>query len=81
MMWWNDGMSSGSWIAMTLIMIAFWALLIAGLMAIFRGAGEASPATQAHGRAPQEILDERFARGEIDADEYLARQDALRANH
>jgi putative membrane protein len=28
--------------------------------------------------SPLDLLDERFARGEIDADEYRQRQDALR---
>ena len=31
-------------------------------------------------RSPMEILDERFARGEIDEDEYHTRQAVLRAN-
>jgi uncharacterized membrane protein len=30
-------------------------------------------------RDPKEILEERFARGEIDVDEYRARMDILRA--
>lgn len=33
MMWWDDGMGWGGWTAMTLVMLAFWALVILGLIA------------------------------------------------
>jgi putative membrane protein len=80
MMWWNDGMGVAGWIAMTLMMVAFWGLVVFAIIAIFRGFGVGGQTPVArHDRDPQEILDERFARGEIDVDEYRARQDALRA--
>ncbi len=48
-------------------------------MAIFRGTSrDTGRAERATHRDPMEILDERFARGEIDADEYRARQEVLR---
>lgn len=80
MMWWNDGLGWGGWIVMTLFMVAFWGLVIFGIVAVFRGlnGGGQSPAPR-HERGPQQILDERFARGEIDADEYRARQQVLRS--
>jgi putative membrane protein len=79
MMWWDDGMGGGGWVVMTLIMVAFWALVILAVVALFRGIGRdgQSPAPPA-ARDPQQILDERFARGEISADEYHARQQVLR---
>ena len=81
MMWWNDGMGWGGWILMGLAMVAFWSLVVIGLIALFRGYPE-NRANQSDGdRSPRQILDERFARGEIDRDEYEARQDALRAVH
>jgi putative membrane protein len=81
MMWWNGGMGLGGWIVMTLFMVAFWALVIVGIVAIFRGVRDDRPSGAAVQRDPMQILDERFARGEIDAEEYRARQDVLRAAH
>jgi len=79
---WNNGMGWGGWIVMTLIMVTFWSLLVFGVVAIFRGDRDTRSATkQPQGRDPMQILDERFARGEIDVDEYHARQGVLRAVH
>jgi putative membrane protein len=77
MMWWHDGMGWGDWVVMTLTMAAFWALVVFALIAIFRSGREAR---SDHEPGPERILDERFARGEIDVDEYHARQDVLRAS-
>ena len=77
--WYSDGTGWGSWIIMTLAMVAFWALVIFAVIAIFRG-NQGSDASVPDHRDPREILDERFARGEIDADEYHARSDVLRAS-
>jgi putative membrane protein len=79
MMWWHNGMGWGGWFVMTLAMVLFWALVVFGIVAIFRGAREERSDTPAHERDPLRILDERFARGEIDEDEYHARQDILRS--
>jgi len=77
--WYDDGMGWGGWIAMTLMMVAFWGLVIVAVLAIFRGASKAGgPVDPAASRDPMRILDERFARGEIDAEEYHARQAILR---
>ena len=79
-MWWNDGMGWGGWTAMIVVMLAFWALVIFGLMAAFGRPGEGKQQTRAPGPDPQDILRERFARGEIEADEFHARQKALRTH-
>lgn len=81
MMWWHDGIGWGDWIVMTLTMLAFWSLVVFGVMAIFRGDGDARTSQALRERDPMQILDERFARGDIGLDEYHARQDALRAAH
>lgn len=78
MMSWSNGMGWGGWVMMTLIMVGFWSIVVVGLVAIFRGTRDTGPAITTSGRTPMEILDERFARGEIEADEYHARQDVLR---
>lgn len=79
MMWWHNGMGWGGWIVMTLTMLAFWSLVVFGVIAIFRGDRETRTSQGRSERDPMQILDERFARGDIDLDEYHARQEALRA--
>ena len=79
-MWgWSDNtMGGGGWVVMVLGMVIFWSLLIFVVAAIFRGTRNDGVAMGTPGRDPMEILDERFARGEIDAEEYHTRRDALR---
>lgn len=72
--WYDDGVGWGGWVVMMLSMVAFWGLVVFAVLALFR----TGPAGRSGRRDPMEILDERFARGEIDADDYHARQDALR---
>ena len=81
MMWWSDGLGWGGWIVMTLSMVAFWSLVVFGVIALFRGSPEDRSVRPPRERDAQQILDERFARGEIDRDEYEARLAALRAAH
>lgn len=80
--WYQDGMGWGGWIVMSLVMVAFWALVVFAVVAIFRGtsgtSGNTRPADRSTNRDPMQILEERFARGEIDAEEYHARADVLR---
>ena len=77
--WYNDGTGWGGWIAMSLMMVAFWGLVIYAVVAIFRSTTNAAgPADPAAHRDPMNTLDERFARGEIDAEEYHSRQAILR---
>ncbi|MCY7326642.1 MAG: SHOCT domain-containing protein [Microbacteriaceae bacterium] len=78
--WYNDGIGWGGWIAMTVMMVAVWGLVIFAVVAIFRSTSIRStgPAETAAPRDPMRTLDERFARGEIDAEEYHSRQAILR---
>ncbi len=80
MMWWQDGMGGSGWIVMTLTMLAFWSLVVFAVIAIFRSDRDARDELAPRERDPERILDERFARGEIDVDEYHARQTALRVS-
>jgi putative membrane protein len=78
-MMWNYGMGWGGWLLMALTTVGFWALVVFAIVALFRGAREvttSSPRDSA--RSAEQILDERFARGEINAEEYQARQQVLR---
>lgn len=60
--------------AMTIGMIAFWVLIVAMAYFLFRWATERPDA-----RPPTaiELLEQRFARGEISADEYRERRAVL----
>jgi putative membrane protein len=77
--WYHDGVGWGGWILMTLAMVAFWALVVFAVLALFRGDQSSHEPTAEH-RDPMEILEERFARGEINEDEYHARHSVLRAS-
>lgn len=78
MMGWYGGMGLGAW----LFMGTFWVLLLAlivWLVVRLLPSGDRStppPAAQ----SPEDILDARFARGEIDAETYAAARAALQTN-
>lgn len=77
--WYDDGMSGGGWVVMILAMAVFWTLVVVAVMALFRSTRNTGTVPHAVGRQdPVAILEERFARGEIDAEEYHARQAVLR---
>lgn len=77
--WYYGNTGGGGWWVMAIGMVAFWALVIFAVVAIFRRLGRSQePDQEARGTDPLRILDERFARGEMDLDEYHARQDVLR---
>jgi putative membrane protein len=76
--WYQDGVGWGGWLVMTIAMIAFWALVVLAVVALFRGSTNGRDSTSDHD--PMDILDQRFARGEIDEDEYHARAAVLRTS-
>ena len=81
-MWWNggSGVGWGGWLLMTLTMVAFWGLLVVAAVAAWRagdrGAGRGGRAP-APPNTPEQVLAERFARGEIDEEEYRRRREVL----
>jgi putative membrane protein len=78
---WHDGWGPGAWIAMAFVMLVFWTIVVGAIIALVR-----SGHLHDHDHGPsrlhdaQRILAERFARGEIDADEYKQRSDLLRSS-
>ncbi|WP_416980487.1 SHOCT domain-containing protein [Streptomyces sp. T028] len=86
MFWYDHDVSGWGWFGMSIGMVLFWALIITALVLIFRAASQphehthtpSAPSTPT-APTPQQILDERFARGEIDEEEYRRRSDALRS--
>ena len=85
MFWYGHGMSGWGWFGASLGMIVFWALIITVLVLLFRGLGRSTPggsrdvASRTTSSA-EELLAERFARGEIDEDEYQRRLRVLRSS-
>ena len=85
MMYWNDGgdWGWGGWLVMVLMMLAFWGLIAAVAIALIRGGlwrqPPPAPPSAESGDTAARILDERFARGDIDADEYRTRREVLQS--
>ncbi len=77
----HEGMWHGGWGGMILgplMMIIFVAVIVVLVVLAVRWlGGPGARAQQPTGRAPLEILEERFARGEIEREEFEARRGAL----
>jgi len=77
MMYWGNGISGWGYFLMALNMVLFWGVLVGGIVLLVRYmGGERRP--RAVGSDPQRLLAERYARGEIDDEEYQRRLGALR---
>ena len=82
MMEWGSGWSAAGGLTMMIGMIALVALVVVGVVLLFRpvfGHAEASAGrymddSAVSRTAGREVLDSRYARGEITRDEYLARR-------
>lgn len=82
MMNWGNGWGGGAWLMMFPMMLIFWGAVAWVLVVAIRHLGSperANPGGAAGRPDAMQILDERFARGEIDAQEYRERRDALRS--
>ena len=77
MMWWGGDWTW--WAVFPLAMVGFWAAVIWAVLAGARDRPVPPPSTPAPPPAPEEILAERFARGEIDEDGYDRRLVVLRS--
>ena len=77
--WYHDGVGWGGWLVMAFSMVAFWGLVVFAVVAIFRSSRDERSGA-ARGPDALDILDQRFARGEIDETEYHARADVLRSS-
>jgi putative membrane protein len=69
---WGMGWGGGGMVFGPLLTIGLIILLVVLIVPFVRsmGGGNASP----RGRTPRDILDERYAKGEIDREEYLRRR-------
>lgn len=76
----SGGWGWGSWFLMTLTMLVILALVAWGLFLIWRAPSDEKVTGQPQSgqQTPEGILGERFARGEIEAEEYRQRLETLR---
>ena len=80
MIWWHHGgWGAGQWLAMSLMMVVFWGAFVALVVWLVRSARYDN---RPHSTGPpsshaDEILAERYARGEIDDEEYARRRRVL----
>lgn len=74
-MMWNGGWAP--WIMGPLMMVLFVGLLVLGVVAVIRWLGPPEQRGRQSGSSARAILEERFARGEIDEKEFSERKRAL----
>ncbi|WP_036323515.1 SHOCT domain-containing protein [Microbispora sp. ATCC PTA-5024] len=78
MMYWN-GMNGWGYALMMTGNVIFWGAMIAGTVLLVRHLARTPHAPVGPGLPyAQEVLAQRYARGEIDTDEYQTRLDVLR---
>jgi putative membrane protein len=80
MMYYGDHLSGWGWFGMALGMVLFWGLIAAAIVVLVRWTGQSggNPGDTSTSRTPEDLLAERFARGEIDETEYRGRLGTLR---
>ncbi len=75
---WGPGWGVGTWVLMGIGMLVFWAVVVTLVIVLVRGARAGSAPVVPAPHAPAlDILAERFARGEIDEQEFESRRRAL----
>ena len=80
MMGWVGDIGWAGWTVMAVCMLAFWTGVIYLVAALFRADRARGPAGIDHEADPLRVLEERFARGDIDSEEFVARRQILTQN-
>ena len=81
----HDGVGWGGWLLMSMMMLIFWSAVVVGAIALWRSTHRDGgstrradePATGDVHPDARQLLDERFARGEIEPEDYARRRDML----
>ncbi len=74
-----DGMGVAGWFLMTVFWVALIAAIVWAVANLFPGRGSSEPTSAERPERPDEILDRRLARGEIDSSTYDELRSKLRA--
>ncbi len=74
-----DGMGVAGWFLMTVFWVALIAAIVWAVANLFPGRGSGEPTPVERSERPEEILDRRLARGEIDSSTYDELRTKLRA--
>ena len=78
MMGYYDGdWGAGDWLAMSAMMLVFWVSVIALVVWAARSFGSNHESSASRGAGPDDVLAERYARGEIDDEEFNRRRELL----
>lgn len=79
MLWYGNGMGGWGYGLMSIGMVLFWALIAVGVVAMVRYGltGPVSGGAPRTPPTPQQLLAERYARGEIDDEEFARRLKTL----
>lgn len=80
---WHSGWGGAGWVLMTVVMVVFWAVVITSVVLAVRyltadRGRMAGPQPGPVTNRADDVLAERYARGEIDDDEYRRRLTLLR---
>jgi putative membrane protein len=78
--WYGNGWGIGAWVAMAVLMLIFWGGVVTVVVLLIRRphAGEGPSTARPLHHDAERILNERFARGEIDEQEFTAKRAVLR---
>ena len=75
---WHWHGSGWGWVWMSVMMVGFWAVVVVGIVMLARGSGGSrGRRPRDESSTPEDVLAERFARGEIDVDEYERNREVL----
>ena len=79
MFWYDHDLTGWGWAGMTIGMVVFWGLVITGIVLLVRAVSRNDrPAPTPPTPDAEQLLAERFARGEIEEPEYRDRLATLR---
>ena len=78
-MYWGNGMGGWGMVLMSVSGLLFWGLIITSIVLLVRSTGRGGQpgAVATQTPTPQQVLADRFARGEIDEDDYTRRLQVL----
>ena len=75
--YYNGDWGVGEWLAMSAMMLVFWGSVIALVVWAARSFGSGGQQSSSRGPDPDAVLAERYARGDIDEDEFKRRRELL----